>query len=104
MDMIEGHTESELRKGIKGVIQKYLVDHDTIGATVVAKESYRRLGFDQTAPRLVRDATTRKLKILAGAVLKEMFEPDQDAETTQRHADALRRYVKSKWPEGNPEP
>jgi len=99
MGMIEGHTEADLKQGIRQIIVKDLEDADRISASIVTDIAYRQLGFDNNAPRLVRDATVRKLKILAGAVLKEMFEPDQDAETTQRHADALRCYAKLRWPD-----
>ena len=99
MGMIEGHTEADLKQGNRQIIVEDLEDADSISASIVTDIAYRQLGFDNNAPRLVRDATVRKLKILAGAVLKEMFEPDQDAETAQRHADALRCYAKLRWPD-----
>ena len=95
MDKIEGRKESDVRRGIREVIERDLMGRGSIDANLVAKVAYKKLGFDRSAPRLVKDTTTAKLVMLAIAVLREMFEPDQSPEQAREHARQLEAYGRS---------
>ena len=96
MDTIEGHTEADLVQVIRQVIENDLATAPRISAKMVADVAYKRLDFENTAPIQVRDAALSTFKKLAAQVLREMFQPDQDAETALRHADALVFYAESR--------
>jgi len=97
MDTIEGHMEAGLVRLIREVIENEFADAPRISASMVADVVYkRRFEPENPAPIQERDAALLTLRKVAARVLKEMFQPDQDAETALRHADALERWGESR--------